>query len=301
LGAVTIWLISRPAVRSTMLTSVARFIGTLVGSLGAVIIMAIVAQSPVTALVLMALWLAGCAAGATLPLMPTYTYTFQLAGFAILTAIAASIPDPNHAFLIAIDNCAGVSLGIFCVFAVDALFPYGLDVPTSPPAPRIKGTLVQAAVNAAIAGGAVLVTGAFWMATAWPQGIYFLFAAGLVTVFFAPTLKPDVLAAEWAQGIALSGLVSSLYVFVLLPQATTFAGLAAFFVPVLVLGGLVVAIPRLAQAGLVIAMAYLFILIQPTNAQRTDPMTFLNNGLAYTLGGVFGTVAFRFGGRGTWR
>jgi uncharacterized membrane protein YccC len=301
LGAVTIWLIARPGVRATMTLSVARFVGTLAGCLGAVFIMAIVAQAPMTALVLIALWMAGCSVGATLELVPQYAYTFQLAGFAILTAVAASVPNPNLAFLITIDQCAGVCVGIASLFVVDALFPYGSDVPPGPPAPRTKGTMSDALRAGLITAGTVVLAGSFWMATAWPDGVYFLFAAGLVTVFFAPTLTPDVRALQYARGIVLSGLIAALYSFAILPHYTAFLEFCAVMAPLLLLGGIAVVIPRLATAGAVLVMAYLFILMQPTNAQRIDPVTVFNRDLAYGLGGVFGTVTFRLGGRGTLR
>jgi uncharacterized membrane protein YccC len=133
LGAVTIWLISKPGVRATIQLSAARFIGTLAGCLGAVVIMAVAAQAPVTALVLMALWLGACAAGDTLALAPSHSATFALAGFAILTAVAASVNDPNRSFLIAVDQCAGVCVGVACLFVVDALFPYRIDQPAIRP------------------------------------------------------------------------------------------------------------------------------------------------------------------------
>lgn len=301
LGAITIWLIARPGVRATMILSVARFTGTLAGCLGAVFIMAIVAQQPVTALVLIALWMAGCSVGATLELVPEYAYTFQLAGFAILTAVAASIPDPNRAFIITVDQCAGVTVGVACLFIIDALFPYGIDEPPAPPPPRTKGTTADAARAGLITAGTVILAGGFWMATAWPDGVYFLFAAGLVTVFFAPTLTPDVAALNYARGIIISGLLSAIYSFAILPHYTAFAELALVLAPLLLIGGIAVGVPRLAQGGAILVMAYLFILMQPTNAQRTDPLVIFNRDLAYALGGVFGTVTFRLGGRGTFR
>jgi uncharacterized membrane protein YccC len=301
LGAVTIWLVARPGVRATMTLSIARFIGTLAGCLGAVFIMAIVAQEPVTALLAIALWMAGCSVGATLELVPEYAYTFQLAGFSILTAVAASVPDPNRAFIITVDQCAGVCCGVASLFVVDAVFPYGIDAPPSPPPPRTKGTMADAVRAGLITAGTVVLAGSFWMATAWPDGVYFLFAAGLVTVFFAPTLTPDVRALGYARGIILSGLIAALYTFAILPHYTAFVEFAIVMAPLLLALGVAVAIPRLAQGGAVLVAAYLFILFQPTNAQRIDPLTVFNRDLAYALGGVLGTVTFRLGGRATFR
>jgi uncharacterized membrane protein YccC len=301
LGAVTIWLVAKPGIRATMAVSVARLIGTIIGSLGGVVIMALVAQAPETALVLIALWLAVCAAGATLSLVPAHTYTFQLAGFAILTEVAAAIPDPSGSFLFAVNGCAGVCVGVASIFLIDALFPYGIEAPPPPPPPRTKATVVAAARNAAIAAAAVLVAGMFWMATAWPDGVYFLFAAGLVAVFFAPTLTPDIRALEWAQGVLAAGLISALYTYAILPHHTAFPGFALTLAPVLLLGGVGVTIPPLAAGGVLIAMAFLFILMQPTNAQRIDPVILFNRDIAYVLGGVMGTVMFRLFGRSTLR
>ena len=301
LGAVTIWLIARPGVRATMTLSIARFVGTLAGCLGAVFIMAVAAQAPVTALFLIALWMAGCSVGATLELVPEYAYTFQLAGFAILTAVAASVPDPNRAFVITVDQCAGVCIGVASLFIVDALLPYGIDAPPGPPPPRTQGTMADAIRAGLITAGTVVLAGAFWMATAWPDGVYFLFAAGLVTVFFAPTLTPDIRALQFARAVLISGVIAALYTFAILPHYTAFAEYALVVAPLLLVGGIAVAIPRLAVSGAVLIMAYLFILMQPTNAQRIDPLTVFNRDLAYILGGVFGTVTFRLGGRGTFR
>jgi uncharacterized membrane protein YccC len=122
-----------------------------------------------------------------------------------------------------------------------------------------------------------------------------------VAVFFAPTLIPDVRALEYAQGILGAGLIAAVYTYAILPHYTSFPGLALALTPVLLLGGVGVAIPRVAAGGVLIAMAYLFILMQPTNDQRIDPVTLFNRDIAYVLGGVMGTVVFRLGGRGTLR
>jgi uncharacterized membrane protein YccC len=131
------------------------------------------------------------------------------------------------------------------------------------------------------------------MATAWPDGVYFLFAAGLVTVFLALTPMPDVRALEYARTMVIVGVVAGLYAFAILPHYTASPEMAAVLAPMLLLGGVGIATPRLASAGALLLMAYLFILMQPGNAQRIDPVTFLNRDVAYALGGVFGTVVPR--------
>jgi uncharacterized membrane protein YccC len=298
-GPVTVWLVGKPSHRATMTLSAARMAGTILGCLAAVSIIAVAAQAAYLALVLMALWMALCAFAATFDLAPIRAYTFELAGFSLLTIIAASWNHPNVAFQQAIDAGAAVCAGVFSLFVVDHLAPFGTNVPPDPSPPRRSASFGESVKSASIAGVTVLAAGAFWMATAWPHGVNFLFAAGLVTVFFAPTLAPDLRSLEYSHGIALSGLAGALYSFVVLPHYTAFAAMAVVMLPLLIVGGYLVAHPQIATRGFLIMMAYIFILMRPENDVRVDPVNFLNAGMAYTLGGVFGTIVFRIAGRGT--
>ncbi|SQC60439.1 fusaric acid resistance protein [Pseudomonas aeruginosa] len=97
-----------------------RLIGTCAGALVSIGMVALYGQASLPFLLLMALWLAFCTAGASL-LHNHASYGFVLAGYtAAIVALPASA-DPATVFDQAVARCSEIGLGILCAALVNVL------------------------------------------------------------------------------------------------------------------------------------------------------------------------------------
>ncbi|MDF0604751.1 FUSC family protein [Neisseriaceae bacterium TC5R-5] len=119
----TVFIVSFPRSGMVLEKSAYRLLGTLLGSVAALVLIGMMASEPILLLVALSLWVGLCASGATL-LRNSRSYGFVLAGY---TACIIALPALNHplaVFDIAVTRVSEISLGLLCCAIVnDALFP----------------------------------------------------------------------------------------------------------------------------------------------------------------------------------
>ena len=100
-----------------------RLLGTLVGCIASVILVALFPQSPALLFVGVALWIALCTGGAAMH-RNQRSYSFVLAGYTACLIAVPAIDNPNHVFALAITRLTEVGLGIIVATVVhDVIFP----------------------------------------------------------------------------------------------------------------------------------------------------------------------------------
>ncbi|MBB4867510.1 putative membrane protein YccC [Pseudomonas nitritireducens] len=116
-ATMTVVIISTPLAGMTLHKSFALVLGTTIGALVAVAIVALFAQAPLPFVVSLALWLALCTAGATL-LRFTYSHAFVLSGFSAVIIALLAQPIPESSYAQAITRVSEALLGVACVTLV---------------------------------------------------------------------------------------------------------------------------------------------------------------------------------------
>ncbi len=120
-ATMTVVIISTPLAGMTLQKSFAQVIGTTIGAMVAVAIMALFPQAPLPFIVTLALWLAICTAGGTL-MRFTHSHAFVLSGFtAVIVALLAQ-PAPESTYTLAITRVTETLLGVACVTLVSLFF-----------------------------------------------------------------------------------------------------------------------------------------------------------------------------------
>ncbi|KAF1070950.1 MAG: p-hydroxybenzoic acid efflux pump subunit AaeB [Pseudomonas citronellolis] len=117
---VTVFVVSQPWSGMVLAKSAFRLLGTLVGALASVVIVATLGQAPIPFLLAMAAWLAFCTAGASL-LHNFSSYGFVLAGYTAAIIALPSSADPLSVFDQAVARCSEIGLGILCASLVSLL------------------------------------------------------------------------------------------------------------------------------------------------------------------------------------
>lgn len=126
----TVFVVSQPYSGMVLAKGMFRLIGTCAGALVSIGMVALYGQASLPFLLLMALWLAFCTAGASL-LHNHASYGFVLAGYtAAIVALPASA-DPATVFDQAVARCSEIGLGILCAALVNVLRPSSLPAYSS--------------------------------------------------------------------------------------------------------------------------------------------------------------------------
>ncbi|MBU5955894.1 FUSC family protein [Pseudomonas aeruginosa] len=116
----TVFVVSQPYSGMVLAKGMFRLLGTCAGALVSIGMVALYGQASLPFLLLMALWLAFCTAGASL-LHNHASYGFVLAGYtAAIVALPASA-DPATVFDQAVARCSEIGLGILCAALVNVL------------------------------------------------------------------------------------------------------------------------------------------------------------------------------------
>ena len=113
-------IVSQPLAGMALARSFGQVIGTTLGAVVAVLIMAIFPQAPLPFILTLALWLALCTAGGTL-----YRYTssqaFVLSGYTAVIVALLAVPDQDGTFLLAVTRVTETLLAVACVCVVSLL------------------------------------------------------------------------------------------------------------------------------------------------------------------------------------
>ncbi|EXF93561.1 membrane protein [Pseudomonas fluorescens HK44] len=113
-------IVSQPLAGMTLARSFGQVIGTTLGAVVAVVIMAIFPQAPVPFVMTLSLWLALCTAGGTL-LRYTSSQAFVLSGYTAVVVGLLAVPDQDGTFLLAVTRVTETLLAVACVCVVSLL------------------------------------------------------------------------------------------------------------------------------------------------------------------------------------
>ncbi|TWC52034.1 putative membrane protein YccC [Pseudomonas sp. SJZ080] len=113
-------IVSQPLGGMALARSFGQVIGTTLGAVVAVVIMAIFPQAPLPFLITLSLWLALCTAGGTL-LRYTSSQAFVLSGYTAVVVGLLAVPDQEGTFLLAVTRVTETLLAVACVCVVSLL------------------------------------------------------------------------------------------------------------------------------------------------------------------------------------
>ena len=116
----TAFIVAQPLSGMVVQKGLARLLGTLIGTVMAVLLMGLFAQAPWLFLGAVALWLGVCTAASTM-LRSAWAYSFVLAGYTVAIIGLPAIDQPLTVFDQAVARCTEISLGILCATLVCAL------------------------------------------------------------------------------------------------------------------------------------------------------------------------------------
>lgn len=116
----TAFIVAQPLAGMVVQKGLARLLGTLVGTVMAVVFMGAFAQAPWLFLLTMALWLGLCTAASTL-LRSAWAYSFVLAGYTVAIICLPIVDEPLLVFDEAVARCTEICLGILCSMVVSAV------------------------------------------------------------------------------------------------------------------------------------------------------------------------------------
>ncbi|MBO0661023.1 FUSC family protein [Jiella sp. MQZ9-1] len=153
--------------------------------------------------------------------------------------------------------------------------------------PHYDFGMMAFAAGSAILG--VFAASLIWIFSGWDQGAGFVLIAAVSGSFFATADNPLPLLKQMTLVTILGCLIAGIYVFAVLPQVTTFAGLVVVFAPVYLALPILIARPQTAFIGLLLAVnsATLMTLQEVYSADFTR---FVNGAIAAILGALFTMV-----------
>lgn len=145
----------------------------------------------------------------------------------------------------------------------------------------------QATGNSLRAGVSMFVAGVIWIATAWPQGLFFLMFVGIINSLFSTLETPAVATRAFLHGTVVVTAVATFMVMLVMPAISTYEMMAMCFIPVMMIGGLAFSNPA-TILGAVAYNLFLTILVSPYNDERMlDEISFFNTAMP-----LFLTMAF---------
>jgi len=148
-----------------------------------------------------------------------------------------------------------------------------------------------ALLSGARACAAILLVGAFWIASAWPYGSSALTFVAVVCALFTMTPDPPRAARRMTLGFSAGFLAALLFKFFVLPSLDGFGLLCAGLVPVLMAGLYLATRPAWTDAGTGFVI-FFTTMLAPGNTMQLNPEAFLNEGGATILGILVAVVMF---------
>jgi uncharacterized membrane protein YccC len=137
----------------------------------------------------------------------------------------------------------------------------------------------------------MLALGTFWIASAWPLGSSAMLLATVFAGLFATTPNPTRVTWDVMLGY-LGGMMAAFVCnFFVLTQLGGYGLLVAGLLPFLVVGVVMLTIPRVASYGLGWCLGLLYILALK-NMQIYDPAHFINDAIAQVIGLAVTAVSF---------
>ena len=165
--------------------------------------------------------------------------------------------------------------------------------PTAAPACKAPADPLPALVNAARVFISALAAVSLWITTRWPNGPGAIVWVIIPVLLMSPQQeKAYDSALRFAVGTLLAAGLAAIVDFAVLPQLTTFGGLAGTLAIVLVPLAALSTVPRL--TALMLPATFNFVpLVAPANQMSYDPQTFYNSALSIMVGCTLAAVALR--------
>ncbi|PJI49284.1 MAG: fusaric acid resistance protein [Pseudomonas sp.] len=116
----TVFIVSQPLSGMVVAKGIFRLIGTLIGTVMSVVMLALFAQTPWLFLLAISLWLGLCTAAST-SLRNHVSYAFVLSGYTVAIIGLPAISHPLGVFDQAVARSTEICLGILCASAVSAI------------------------------------------------------------------------------------------------------------------------------------------------------------------------------------
>ncbi|CAI3931207.1 FUSC family protein [Commensalibacter papalotli (ex Botero et al. 2024)] len=122
----TVWVVAQTSPGETISKSKWRVMGTLVGVVVAVAIVAAFPQQPLIFDICIALWVGGCCFWGSL-IRGSSAYSFVLAGYTCALIALSSSTNPNEVFMMAMARGSYIILGVLCQTFVERLFAFNMN------------------------------------------------------------------------------------------------------------------------------------------------------------------------------
>jgi uncharacterized membrane protein YccC len=156
---------------------------------------------------------------------------------------------------------------------------------------RLWSDPVPAALIGIRAALAVLITSAFWFATAWPNGAAATIVAAVACTLLASGERPDKITMAAAATVLIAAVPVFVTQFYLLPLAVDFPSMAVALAPLALTCAFIIAQPRIGPLGLLSAVYFSFA-SSIDNVMTYDAAGFLNTSFAILLGIAVAVVLF---------
>jgi len=154
-----------------------------------------------------------------------------------------------------------------------------------------KTNLLAAAVAGFRTTLLTILLGAFWIATAWPNGLTLTVAVATAAALISTSPNPMRTALQMTGGALLSSVTGTVVALGVYPHIDGFALMCAALTPFLLMGVWMTTRPTLAGCGVGYLIFFSF-LAGPDNTMHYDPASFLDSVLALVLSMLVTTVAF---------
>src|SRR5258705_5173706 len=138
---------------------------------------------------------------------------------------------------------------------------------------------------------AVVITSAFWFATAWSSGPVAVVVAAVVCSLLASLEQPDKISMAAAATVLVAAVPVFATQFYLMPLAVDFPSMAVALAPLMLTCGFIMAQPRIGPLGLLSAVYFAFA-STISNVMTYDAAAFLNSSLAILVGIAVAVVLF---------
>jgi uncharacterized membrane protein YccC len=156
---------------------------------------------------------------------------------------------------------------------------------------RLWSDPVPAALTGIRSALAVLITSAFWFATAWPNGPAAVIVAAVACTLLASGEQPEKVTMAAAATVLVAAVPVFVTQFYLLPLAVDFPSMAVALAPLTLTCAFIIAQPRIGPLGLLSAVYFAFA-SNIDNVMTYDAAGFLNTSFAILLGIAVAVVLF---------
>jgi uncharacterized membrane protein YccC len=172
-----------------------------------------------------------------------------------------------------------------------AAFDRGDQLPEPVTTCRLWSDPVSAALIGIRSALAVLITSAFWFATAWPNGPAAVIVAAVACTLLASAEQPDKISMAAAATVLIAAVPVFVTQFYLLPLAVDLPSMAVALAPLTLTCAFIIAQPRIGPLGLLSAVYFAFT-SSIDNVMTYDAAGFLNTSFAILLGIAVAVVLF---------